>query len=154
MQQEILRIVDDVREGKLTRRQLVSRLVGLAAVAAVGPIRTSAEPPVATFTASAIDHVALRVSDVGRSRDFYVRHLGLQPTGECDAHSCFLRCGPDFLALFRGAEPGLDHYAYRIPDYSASDAVERLRAAGLEPEREQNRVYFRDPDDIQVQVSP
>ena len=57
------------------------------------------------------------------------------------------------LALFRGSTPGLDHYAFAIEGYSAAAAVEKLEAAGLKAKRRGNRVYFDDPDGIEVQVT-
>jgi catechol 2,3-dioxygenase-like lactoylglutathione lyase family enzyme len=157
MRETIEAMLTDYERGRLSRRQLATHLAGLAA-AAVGLTGPSAgaqeEPgPAPTFRSTGVDHVALRVTDVGRSRDFYVRHLGLRPTGACSGSSCFLDCGDDFLALFRGTQPGLDHYAFAVDGYDPVQAVERLRAAGLEPDRRANRVYFPDPDGIEVQVT-
>jgi hypothetical protein len=61
--------------------------------------------------------------------------------------------GDFFLTLFRGDRPGLNHYCYAIKDYDADRAEEKLKAAGLKPRREGNRVSFHDPDGIQVQVA-
>lgn len=162
MREAIDAMLTDYERGRLSRRQLAAHLAGLAAAAAglggglgagVGRAEAQEGGVAPTFRATGVDHVALRVSDVARSRDFYVRHLGLRPTGSCSGSSCFLDCGDDFLALFRGEEPGLDHYAFAVEGYGAADAVERLRAAGLEPDRRADRVYFRDPDGIEVQVT-
>ena len=46
----------------------------------------------------------------------------------------------------------MDHYCYSIEDYDAADAVKTLERAGLKPTREENRVYFPDPDGLTVQV--
>lgn len=158
MRETIEAMVEDYDRGRLSRRQLVAHLAAVAATAAglgsVPPRALASEGgEVPTFRATAVDHVALRVTDVPRSRDFYVRHLGLRPTGRCSESSCFLDCGDDFLALFRGETPGLDHYAFTVEGYGASRAVESLRTAGLEPDRRGNRVYFPDPDGIEVQVT-
>ena len=59
----------------------------------------------------------------------------------------------DFLALFRADKPAMDHYCYTIKGYTAGDAVKRLEAAALKPRRRGNRVYFDDPDGLEVQVS-
>lgn len=154
MQHEIEGLVDDFAGGRLSRRNLVRHLVAFAALVgaggAAGRAGAAESPP--TFEAKGIDHVALRVTDVARSRDFYREHLGLQPTS-CSASQCFLDCGPDFLALFRGETPGLDHYSFAIDGYDPGRAVDTLRAAGLSPDRRGNRVYFPDPDGIEVQVS-
>ena len=41
-----------------------------------------------------LGYVALNVSDVGRSRDFYHKQVGLQMSGEADGVA-FLRCSED-----------------------------------------------------------
>ena len=151
MHQEIERMVEDFETGQLSRRQLVQNLAAAAAVLAAGsrPVAARSER---TFRATGVDHVALTVTDVERSRRFYEQHLGLEVTS-CSASRCFLDSGRDFLALFRGARPGLHHFAFAIEDYRADDAVARLEAVGLAPRRRQNRVYFDDPDGLEVQVT-
>ena len=91
---------------------------------------------------------------MARSRDFYIKHLGLEVIRDGGEDNCFLGSGGDFfLTLFRGERPGLNHYCYAIKDYDADRAEEKLKAAGLKPRREGNRVYFHDPDGIEVQVA-
>ena len=46
----------------------------------------------------------------------------------------------------------MDHYCYTISDYDADDVVKRLKAAGLEPRRQDNRVYFDDPDGHNIEL--
>ena len=154
---EIDKMVEDFEHGRLGRRQLVAALVASAAAMSglptLGGARAGAREAGSTFAAKGIDHVALRVTDVARSRDFYVEHLGLEVSRDASPSSCFLDSGPDFLALFRSSAPGLDHFSFGIEDYSADRAVDRLTAAGLQPIRHGNRVYFDDPDGIQLQVS-
>ena len=67
--------------------------------------------------------------------------------------SCFMDCGDHFVALFRSEKAGLDHYCYTIDDYDPDQAAARLKAVGIEPERRENRVYFRDASGLKVQVS-
>ena len=105
-----------------------------------------------TFQATSLNHIALSVTDIGRSRDFYVKHLGLKVTRE-GRSNCFLNVGPNFLALFRARQAGLNHYCYTVKGYTADSAVETLRAAGFESRRAENRVYFDDPDGLEVQLS-
>ena len=157
MHGDISRMVEDFERGRLTRRQLVAHLTAAAAAMAGAPLLGGSSAAAqsqggSTFQAKAVDHVALRVTDVARSRRFYEQHLGLETTS-CGAESCFMSCGSDFLALFRGTQPGLDHYAFAIDGYAPATAVERLEAAGLTPKRRGNRVYFDDPDGIEVQVT-
>jgi catechol 2,3-dioxygenase-like lactoylglutathione lyase family enzyme len=101
-----------------------------------------------------VDHVALSVTDVPRSLEWYVRHLGLGVTSRGPT-SAFLRCpGGDFLALFQGSRPGLHHYSFGVQGYDQQEAARRLREAGLAPKPRDGRIYFDDPHGIEVQVSP
>ncbi len=150
-------LVEDFERGTLNRRQLAARLMGLGAAMAVGntAVQASAgeEGAESTFPATGLDHIALDVSDVRRSRDFYIEHLGLEVVRE-SATSCFLgRDGRFFLALFRREPVGMNHYCYVIPSYDPDEAVRSLQAAGLEPRRRNGRVYFDDPDGLVVQVT-
>ena len=150
-------MVDQYDRGRLSRRQLITTLTGFAAVAGLGPgagvnavmAQDTAE---STFQATSLNHIALSVTDVGRSRDFYVKHLGLKVTRDGNS-SCFLNVGPHFLALFRARQAGLNHYCYTVKGYTADSAAETLQAAGFKPRRAENRVYFDDPDGLEVQLS-
>jgi catechol 2,3-dioxygenase-like lactoylglutathione lyase family enzyme len=107
-------------------------------------------PP--TFRAVGLNHIALTVTDIRRSREFYVKHLGLTVTSESNS-SCFLTAGGNFVALFRGERPGLHHYCYSIEDYSVGVAAQRLRMQGIESRTQGDRIYFDDPDGLEVQLS-
>ena len=154
MHHHIDHIIDDYDRGGLSRRELIAHLVGLTGAMAIGSRAAMAqdtEKP--TFVATDVNHVALRVTDIERSSEFYQRHLGLKVASKTRG-TCFLRCkDANFLALFRADEPAMDHYCYSIEEYDATKAVERLEAAGIEPRRAGNRVYFDDPDGLEVQVA-
>lgn len=157
MYQAADRLVQAVEEGKLNRREAVSRLVAVAAAVfaggadLAGPDTTTAASPV--FQSVGLNHVALRVTDIRRSREFYESHLGLKVLQE-SSHNCFMGAGKNnFVAMFRAKEPGMDHYCYTINNYRPAEVVQKLERAGLKPERHQDRVYFDDPDGIQVQLA-
>ena len=150
-------MVDQYDRGRLSRRQLIATLTGFAAVAGVVPgvgarAVAAQDTKESTFQATALNHIALSVTDVGRSRDFYVKHLGLRVTRD-GSRNCFLNVGPNFLALFRARQAGLAHYCYTVKGYTADSAAETLLAAGFKPRRAENRVYFDDPDGLEVQLS-
>jgi catechol 2,3-dioxygenase-like lactoylglutathione lyase family enzyme len=148
-------LVEDFERGLLSRRQLASRLMGLgAALAAMPGVAEASQGDGPMFQATGLDHVAINVRNVPRSRDFYIKHLGLKVIRESGEENCFLG-GDDgfFLTLFRGEQPGLNHYCYAIKGYNADQAEDKLKAAGLKPRREGNRVYFPDPDGIELQVA-
>lgn len=157
MQRDIAEmLVEDFERGLLSRRQLASRLMGLGAALSVMPGAAQAnQGEGSTFQATGLGHIALNVRSVPRSRDFYIKHLGLKVIRESGEDNCFLGSGSGddfFLTLFKGERPGLNHYCYAIRGYAADQAEEKLKAAGLKPRREGNRVYFPDPDGIEVQV--
>ena len=164
------RIVDEFELGRLSRRQLVASLVGLgAASATLGAARAQQstedqsqdadqeqnqqEANGSTFRATGLDHIALDVTDVARSREFYAKHLGLRVI-RGDDRALFMGAERDFfLTLFRADEPRMHHYCYSIREFNADDAVQKLADAGLRPERTGNRVYFPDPDGLTVQIT-
>jgi metallothiol transferase len=154
VKKSIERTLDALQMGEISRREAVFRLGALAlAMAGGGRIAIAeAETASSTFNAVGLNHLALRVTDLERSRDFYRKHLGLSVVSESDSN-CFLGCGKNFVALFRSENPGMDHYCYTVPDYEAGKVVDRLKAAGLDPERHSNRVYFEDPDGLTVQLA-
>jgi len=146
--------LDALEQRRIGRREAVMRL-GAVALAMAGGSRLvkAEEQPSSTFSATGLNHIALRVSDIPRSREFYKRHLGLSVSSESESN-CFLDCGRDnFVALFRGDTPSLDHYCYTIENYDPDEAVSTLQRAGLSPRRRENRVYFDDPDGLTVQVA-
>lgn len=151
MKATLAHLIDQYDEGKLTRRQLMASLAAVAGAGSVAGKATAAEVP--TFQATRLNHIALNVTDVARSRDFYVRHLGLSVTSDSAPHNCFLDCGPNFVALFRGREAGMHHYCYSITDFDTEEVAVKLREVNLEPDIQGRRIYFPDPDGLTVQLA-
>ena len=146
MQKIISGMLDKYERGRISRRQLVQAFSALVAAS------TTARAVASTFQGVEVNHVALNVTDVKRSRDFYQKHLGLPAVRESE-QSCFLGLGSNFLALFEGRNPGMNHYCLAIEDYEVAKVTAKLEAEGLNPRRTQNRVYFQDPDGLTVQLS-
>jgi catechol 2,3-dioxygenase-like lactoylglutathione lyase family enzyme len=148
-------LVEDFERGALSRRQLVSRLMGLGAALTVMQRTAEAnQGEGGTFQAMGLSHVALNVSSVPKSRDWYIKHLALKVITDSGEDNCFLGGGDGFfLTLFKGEHPGLNNYCYAIKGYDVEKAEAKLQAAGLKPHREGNRIYFPDPDGITVQVA-
>ncbi|HXG34758.1 MAG TPA: VOC family protein [Bryobacteraceae bacterium] len=142
-------MLDAYDRGAVSRRELVAGLAALVGARQVAPAAGS------TFRAAGWNHVALRVTDLARSRDFYQTHFGM-PVLSQSGSSCFLGVGREgFLALFRGDKAGLDHYCIAIENFRAEAVFEELQRQGLKPRRPAgtDRVYFPDPDGLVVQVS-
>lgn len=51
-----------------------------------------------------------------------------------------------------GLAAALDHFASTVDGYDADRAMASCREAGLEPRRIDDRVYFDDPDGLELQV--
>lgn len=166
MTDDLERIVDGLESGRIGRREALRALgavfaaaaaAGAAGAATAAGAASAPDTPggasTSTFRGLGLDHLALRVTDVGRARRFYTERFGLETLSATGDSSCFLRAGDHFLALFRAETPGLDHWCMAIEDYEPAAAMRALRDAGHEPVRRGNRVYFRDPDGIEVQVT-
>lgn len=148
MESSISRLLECYERGKISRRHLVG---GLAALAA-GAASSTAAP--SNFQGRDVNHVALNVTDVARSKDFYIKLLGMPVVRESPS-SCFLGLGGNFLALFRNSQAGMNHYCISIDDYRVGPVTEELQRQGLNPRQSRGsaRVYFDDPDGIEVQLS-
>ena len=148
MKQLISNLLESYELGKINRRQLIQGLAAIAGSAAT----ISAEA--STFQGVALNHIAIRVTSVPRSRDFYQKYLGLPVIHEAQTN-CFLGLGKNFLTLFQNPNPGLDHFFIAIENFNADSTMEELRRQGLNPTRPSgsDRVYFPDPDSLTVQLS-
>ena len=117
MYAEIEKVVDAFEAGKVSRRQLIGGLGALltAAMAGGGSAQSAAAP--STFRSTGLNHIALRVTDIPRSRDFYVKHFGHRVLTE-GSRNCFMGCGSNnFVALFRAGIPS----AATIPIATATE---------------------------------
>lgn len=124
------------------------------------------------FQLGKIGHIALYVSDIKRSTDFYRDVLGFQISDIYDddmmpGGAVFLRCNPDHhgVALFKATETnlpgaGLHHLAFEVPTL---DDVVRARAHlrqhnvpidfdGRRRAGVQLAVEFRDPDNHRLEI--
>jgi len=90
MKQIISNMVESYESGKISRRQLIQGLAAVAAAARTIPAFGS------TFQGVGLNHIAIRVTNVKRSRDFYQKLLGLPVIRESQ-DSCFLGLGKNFL---------------------------------------------------------
>lgn len=110
-------------------------------------------------------HLALKVSDVERAKDFYQRVFGMKVVWQPDPDNVYLSSGCDNLALHRGAvgsgeAQALDHLGFIVPTIAEVEAAwEWARRHHLEiahPLRHHRdgsmSFYIRDPDGNVVQV--
>ena len=121
------------------------------------------------IAARKLGHIVLKVRDARKSRDFYMRALGLKLAHEDLARGAvFLSFGTQHhdLALFQLAtgeapgesQPGLHHSAWQLGSFKELQVAHReLRALGVAVEStiEHNvtrSVYFPDPDGNRVEL--
>ena len=157
-------LVARFESGKLSRRELIGGLVAICA--APGLVRAgeqAAQSPL-PIEISGFDHIALRVTDVVRSARFYTEHLGATPRSQ-SSNSTFLDIGRNWIALFgpgavsTGFPPtasGVDHFAFHSTrTRTLEERMGVLQQHKLNPVSPagSDRVYFKDPDGIILQLS-
>jgi catechol 2,3-dioxygenase-like lactoylglutathione lyase family enzyme len=110
-----------------------------------------------TLAVKGLQHLNLRVADLDRARDFYVRVLGFR-VAFAKGDTVWLEAGGDLLGLSRGdAATGVahasQHFGFMVDAPREVDAwCEQLRAHGVACEKgpydrsDGRSVYFRDPD--------
>jgi catechol 2,3-dioxygenase-like lactoylglutathione lyase family enzyme len=116
-------------------------------------------------------HLALRVTDLARSRNFYEGLLGMKVVWEPDSQNIYLTSGSDNLALheirseeqaaFRsGNDQPLDHLGFLVESPSDVESMaNRMAEAGvqiLKPPRQHRdgsySFYMTDPDGNVIQI--
>ncbi len=108
-----------------------------------------------------IDHLVLQVSDVARSKCFYVDVLGMGVVRESPRH-VFLNCGSQVIGLFQtrdkaGFRTGCDlnHLAFQVDSGTYEEITGTLREQGLEVtgrKGDPRCIYFNDPDGHRLQI--
>ena len=112
-------------------------------------------------------HLALKVSDVERAKDFYVRVFGMTLVWQPDLDNAYLSSGCDNLALHRGDSKKtvgeadrLDHLGFIVPTIADIEAgYAWAKSAGVEIVHELKHhrdgsvsFYIRDPDGNVIQA--
>ena len=144
------KLIDLYDSRTIGRREL---LAGLAALGLGG--RLVPVPP--AFQARTLNHMTLGVSDVGRSRVFYQRLLGL-PIRDQGPDFCEFRLQNGFLGLYKNSDVrlGIDHFAIGVDGYQPRAALETLQREfpDSSPTLEfEDQVYFHDPDGAKGQLT-
>lgn len=109
-----------------------------------------------------VDHVVLHVSDLERSKRFYIDLLGMTVAHESNWQS-FLHCGNgQMVALFTLREGGeihggneVNHMALRLEAGERAEVRARLEAEGIEVNGrtgDPDCIYFNDPDGHRLQL--
>ena len=109
-----------------------------------------------------LDHLVLTVADVGRTRDFYERVLGMEPVAFGAQKINLHEAGREFEPKAAVPTPGSADLFF-LTNAPVAEVVEHLGANGVEilegPVRRTGAtgpiksVYFRDPDGNLIEVS-
>lgn len=119
----------------------------------------------------ALDHVGLKVLDLGKTIDFYqrlgftlLRTKGPAPDGE---RSAVLQVGSQEINVFshpafqpsdKDRSVGMDHFCLEAEAASIEDVIADLRAVGIEvvagptTRRDGSSVFVHDPDGVRVEL--
>ncbi|MEP9377484.1 VOC family protein [Aquabacter sp. CN5-332] len=109
-------------------------------------------PDAPAARAQTVNHIAISVSNLQRSKDWYCATFGLKIIQE-SASSVLLGFGESMLVLREEGVPGtISHFMLGIDDYDAGRLEAALRAAGLDPQKDSDSFHVRDPDGLNVQV--
>jgi catechol 2,3-dioxygenase-like lactoylglutathione lyase family enzyme len=119
----------------------------------------------AKLQVTGINHVVLHVTDLERSKRFYLDVLGFEDRnisgGPPSMKASFLRCGLQGLDLFEvsGAAHGaeeMNHMALNVDAEDLDQLVTRLTEAGVDASRRtpRNSVFISDPDGHRLEMLP
>jgi catechol 2,3-dioxygenase-like lactoylglutathione lyase family enzyme len=113
-------------------------------------------------------HLALKVADVERAKQFYIHVFGMKLVWEPDSDNAYLSSGCDNLALHRadaaagaaGGDQHLDHLGFIVPTVEDVEAgYVWARGAGIDIVHPLKRhrdgsvsFYIRDPDGNVIQA--
>jgi catechol 2,3-dioxygenase-like lactoylglutathione lyase family enzyme len=99
-----------------------------------------------------VNHIAISVSDLQRSKEWYCRMFGLTVIQE-SSQSVLLGFGNTMLVLRPDASPGtISHFMFGIERFDAAQLEASLAAQGLEPRKDSDSFHVRDPDGLNLQV--
>ena len=175
------RIFDAYEKGRISRRDVLTAIASFVALGsgagcasgAAASAASGAEPR-RPAPRSHINHINLRVADVGRSHAFYDRFFGLAITHTPTYHA--LDCGdgtfislqtkrdidletfrtsPDAVEWARTPDesPGtIEHFCLEVEDFDLERTRDELLAAGHEAIEIAGNLLTADPDGILVQI--
>jgi len=105
-----------------------------------------------TLKAATVNHIAISVSDLSRSTEWYCRMFGLRVIQQ-SAQSVLLGFGDSMLVLREDPNPGtISHFMFGVERYDEAALKAHLLANGLDPQKDLESFHVRDPDGLNVQV--
>jgi catechol 2,3-dioxygenase-like lactoylglutathione lyase family enzyme len=110
----------------------------------------------ALFEAIAPDHVMLRVSDLGRSTEYYKKLFGREIARTKKPERVWFGVARTRLGLEladAGEKPAVHHICVRVAGYEKKSALEKLKRAGIEASAaDEGLVRFRDPNGLAMEL--
>ena len=99
-----------------------------------------------------VNHIAISVSDLSRSTEWYCRVFGLRVIQQ-SGQSALLGFGESMLVLREDPNPGtISHFMFGLERYDEAALKAQLLANGLDPQKDLDSFHVRDPDGLNVQV--
>lgn len=104
------------------------------------------------------NHVAIWVSDMRKSADWYIEHLGMKEASVSGNHIFLRLVDGQVLALFQASEPkqvgsGVHHIALNLPAGQKEKALETLRQRNIPLQSRGPSLSFQDPDGYWIHFS-
>jgi len=150
MELTISNLVKSYENGSMSRRQLIQALALMAGAAGSGAAAGAAPAP---LPASTVNHIAITVSDVKKSSDWYKEIFGLVPEQDT-ATAAVLGFGNTVLVLRPGQNPGrITHFCFGVKGFNLAQAETELKKRGLDPRKDNESYHVKDPDGTDVQIS-
>ena len=158
-------MLGNYESGRISRRQFVE-VLSLLAAAAAAPAALAAAPvgsasataPLKPLVPVSINHIAIGVSDVSRSVEWYTQLLALKVV-QRNEHYALLQFGDTQLVLRSptGEHPHeqagtISHVMFGLKPYDEPALQARLEAANLNPRKDLESFLIRDPDNLLVQI--
>jgi catechol 2,3-dioxygenase-like lactoylglutathione lyase family enzyme len=129
----------------------------LPAQRAAAPAAWAADP-VAPITPVSVNHIAIGVSNLKRSKDWYTRVLKLKLVQETETLALLqfgetqLVLRPPTLAHPSASVGTISHVMFGVSPYDEGSLERTLKAQGLEPRKDLESFLVRDPDNLIVQI--
>ena len=155
MIETIERMLNEVKRGRLTRRQFAISLAALTAgsFATQGAV---ADPPEPTgFPAISLNHITVKVPDLHRTSRFYQDFFGM-PLRQQSATTHILGVGKSFFGIEQGDNQpaSVNHFDLGIENFNADRFRAKLTELNLKfSGTSQESFKFNDPDGFLVQVN-
>jgi catechol 2,3-dioxygenase-like lactoylglutathione lyase family enzyme len=155
MIETIEKMLNDVRRGRLTRRQFALSLAALTAGTLTSPGALTSPPVPTGFPAISLNHITVKVPDLQRTSKFYQEFFAM-PLRQQSATTHILGVGKSFFGIEQGDNQpaSVNHFDFGIENFNADAIRAKLTELNLKfSGTSQESFKFNDPDGFLVQVN-